>query len=1155
MRSFGILRTNVGLTTNVKIIIDTNYNLSLDSIDSTYELSSDRFKKFKFNENNFYDELIPSFYNGVPTDVAFNIKYNNDVDMMSSNFGNQYDEMYNYGARNIIENKNYDEEYEYFAPLYINPISLPSNFIVFRVDGTGANTTITRNNYKDQILNNFKTVKLFDLGTEEKVGQWLYKNYTSNSNFPYTPLDIDYKRLEFSKWNGIDYTTGGYTSKSKFLDSILEEEKEIFELEKLIFNGYKDNKVVFPNILNLSFLFNDEPSTPSDKRKWSLNRYYGFYLNDMELIKTMSPYVTPTLYDDVEILDNNILFSTSSPDNPFLKNWTEDEPFYVEYNGEYYLVKKFIEKTLTEITNVDYPDYINEEYQNINYNKYKIISDYDLIGLQDELNQNYGFITEDDVLMSDSTTLFEIDDFEEADVWLIKIDDIYHNIIKNDENELKVVTDYSFSFNNNTYEYTIAGETTDVSFIVDYNNEPKKFNIYRLKFTDIKDFDTKIVDTEYSKYEYEKTDTLTDTDESKMYFENLLTKTEPKELDDFEYGNKVVNIPVSSEYTANHEIFKVIDDDLSDIWRVNPIYCRWGFQNSLSGNDYPYLLNNSLIFEEYNRTVDPFEANPIRSQRNLDYFYTVNSSSNSYSHHTLHVEKNENGIIDTSFVFDIDKYLNLTYDYDYFTYFFERNMQFDNAKKNVRKYSYFNKGDISIPNITLFRGLEFKLYGVDSVKLKPSGQLENINVSTVNEFEDYNFSIILTDNSDPCEFTTLNAITECTNTGEDAWTQAHDNFVSYIEGIGCTISGCTYSESWTIDVYIDEELEYNGDVFYIGTGDPGTQAIMNSAIDGLETLGLTTSQTEYGLIIRQIADGTIPAPLIDSELRIDVCLEFTYDCECTKPGTYSTCITSCEDVFTMQENIIEIVPSDWRFITNWGIRLPFNLYDLVLFDDIIYLCISPTTETKPYYKINDINVRSAPYTGISISGSNSWGFFNNSIFFNPDNTYSNNDIIYNANRYYYCSNEVSETGFWNPRKAVNTGYAELEIVLYKAKYYKSLINENYYTPGSNVNKTKLREFEKIGDDKYTNWEPISEPVDSKWKSIPIWEPSKSYDMGQLIYHLDIVYISTDNNVEVGDEPGVSISWEMVYSLIPEIALSLPTNNNSIIKMNSILYVI
>jgi hypothetical protein len=40
--SFSLLRTNVGLTTNIKIMVDSNYKLSLDSINSDVNLSFDK---------------------------------------------------------------------------------------------------------------------------------------------------------------------------------------------------------------------------------------------------------------------------------------------------------------------------------------------------------------------------------------------------------------------------------------------------------------------------------------------------------------------------------------------------------------------------------------------------------------------------------------------------------------------------------------------------------------------------------------------------------------------------------------------------------------------------------------------------------------------------------------------------------------------------------------------------------------------------------------------------------------------------------------------------------------------------------------------------------------------------------------------------------
>lgn len=763
MKSFSILRTNVGLTTNVKVVVDTDYNLYLDSIESNSDLSNTRYKKFKFTSKNYYDELVPFFFKKTPIDISYDIKYDNDVHLMSSDFSNQYDELYNYGARNIISNKDYNEEFEYFAPLYITKTGLPSNFIIFRVDGPGIDL-LTKENFISDIVNSLKFVKMWDLNNDTNLSKWLNNNFKNNNSFPDTPLEIDFKELEFCKWNGIDYETGGYSSKSLFIDDILDEEKEVFELEKFIFNNYKNNKIIFPNIINFSFLFDDEPSTPNSKRKWSINRYYGFYLDNLEKVTTISPYITPVLKDDVIILEGNIL--SSEDGDPFKNGWSDSVPFYIEYLGEYYIVQKFTEviknqlltlpvnesdvkKGRSQVTKTIIPKNLKEQYVDIEVDKWRIISDLDLEGKEAFLNKNYGTININNELVDYDNNSIQISDFDKYSIWLIEIDGIYHNLYL-DETIIKVSSDYSFNFNFNEYSYKVSGVEKKISLSVDFENEPKKFSIYRATFTDIKDFDTRIIDTEYSKFEYEKEDELTYTDESKMYMENPLTVGDPKSLDDFIWKGDVVNIPVSSEYTANYETFKINNDNLSDIWRKNPVYCRWSYQNSISANDYPYPLNNSFIFEDFNRTVNTFEEKPVRGERNLDYFYTINSSTSSYIHHTLHIEDNlEDGSINESFSFELDKYLNIgTYSDDYFAEFFNKKQYFNDGKivKTCKKYSYFNSGDTSTPNISLFRGLKFLIFDVDSIDLSKEGDIDKINLSNSNEFSDYKLSILLSDN-------------------------------------------------------------------------------------------------------------------------------------------------------------------------------------------------------------------------------------------------------------------------------------------------------------------------------------------------------------------------------------------------------------------------
>lgn len=767
MKSFGILRTNVGLTSNIKITVDSNYKLSLDSIESHPKLSDTKYKNVKFIKSNYFDELIPYFFNGLPNDIAYSIKYNEDVDKMTSDFSNQYDEIYSYGARNINNNKNYTEEFEYFAPLHISLNDLPKKFIIFRVDGAGFENSINldRNNFKKEIIKNLKTVKLFDLTKSSALGEWIDINFTNNNFFPKTPLEVDFRPLEFCRWNGIDYKSGGYVSKSLFLDEYFSDEKEIFEFEKFMFDKWRENGVIYPNILNMSFLFDDTPSTPDVENKWSINRYFGFYLDEMVQTQTISPYITPFLKSDVVVLQGNILYSPTGGEtgDPFLNGYEISKTYWTERGGNYYKIETFTQSLPPKQTSITTGSITTEVMYSGIQTGFRIISDEDLTGKQSELNKNFGYIDESGYFRNYNNEALVINNYSEADVWIIEIDGIYHNIteetIGRTQSFYKINSDFSFGYSVNEFTYKVAGKTTKVSTIVDSENAPKKWNIWKLNFTDIKDFDTRFVDTEYSKYEYEYENELTETDESKMYMVNLNSTSNPEPLDDFIWKGKVKNIPVSSEYTANHETFKIENNDISSIWRKNPVYCRWAFQNSISGNDVPYILNNSETFEDWNRTVNTIDPDPKRIERNLDYFYTINSSTASYLHHSLHIEKNdENGNIDTNYRFELDKYLNLatystgnesaTYSFDYFTHFFEAKNHFlnGNVAKNIRKFSIFNSGDQYTPNVTLFRGLKFYAYNVDSIQKFNNNDINSINLKNINSFDGWKFSIILSDN-------------------------------------------------------------------------------------------------------------------------------------------------------------------------------------------------------------------------------------------------------------------------------------------------------------------------------------------------------------------------------------------------------------------------
>ena len=837
MKSFALLRTNPGLTTNIKVIVASDYSLYLESFDSVEQLSLSRYKKFQFSKYHYYDELLSYFYNNKdsgPTsaDIAFTVKFDNDQDKMYNDFSKQYDDIYQMGCRNISDNKDYTEQFECIAPLYLFANHVPKYFIILRVDGTGLEK-LDSTNFRQNIIDNFKCVKLVDLTKKTPIGEWIDTNFTSNPSYPKTPFELDFRQLEFSTWNGIDYDTGGYSSLSFFLDDTLGTENIFYDLNKTVYDGYKNNKIVFPNIINFSFLFDDAPATPTSLRKWSINRYYGFYLEDLEEEFSVSPYIPPALKPDIIVSPGNILSSLSNS-NPFVKDFNSSLIYYVEYLGNFYEVQQYQEASAPIKTTVRVGNVITDTVASVPINKYRIISDLDLSGKQSLLNNNIISIDSNNNISLINGATFSIPNYDNADLWLININDINHVIQKNDNNQYYIQTDYGFQISIDKFSYYVndpdPNYRTDVSLLIDSATPPVTFQIFRAKFSDIKDFDTKITETEYAKFEYDIDTQLVSTDETKLYVTDLRSTANPKDLDDFKLNDVVVNIPCASEFTATGELFEVVPNesngDLSDIWRKNPVFCKWGFQNSLSANDYPYYLNNSTHGEDHNRTANPFLAQPVRVERNLDYFYSIDSGTTSYTHQTLNIDGDN---------FDLNKYLGFesygtaSYNYDYFSYFFGQKSYYDNGNivKNVTKYSNVNAGDTSIANSTLFRGIKFNIFDVGTIK-PGVNSISNINLIPSDNYDDYQFTILLNSNNYQFEYDSVDT--------------------SSIIGITNSINSMTWSiaDHWKMDQnYFAGDIVVYYDILYVAISDNITSDPLSNPSNSLNWQLQTSSFTDY----------------------------------------------------------------------------------------------------------------------------------------------------------------------------------------------------------------------------------------------------------------------------------------------------------------------
>ncbi|MFW6016575.1 MAG: hypothetical protein ACOCRK_09060, partial [bacterium] len=352
-RSFQLLRTNPALTGNIKVVVDSNYKIYLESYNTNKELSKTRFKHFIINKEQEYSTAVNYFFNDFPENFIYDVKDDEDSDIMYDEYIYQFDPIYYAGAANI-EDKWYKEEFEYHAPLYIKPNQLPEGFVILRVDDPAVFDKnsgyvldgLNKDNFRNQVIDKWKAVSLFDLGIESDLGEWMDLNFIDNKNYPTKSFEFNIKPDSFTRWHGLNIKTGMWCNKTKYLEKDLEFDQPHFNLETKVVDGYRDNGLLYPHIINFKYLFDDTPANPFEIKKYSLNRYYGFYVDKLDLITNLTTYDPPKLNSDVTIFNNIFVdkVDLKTPKYPFEESWDPDNrSYYIYANNDLYEVKRNME--------------------------------------------------------------------------------------------------------------------------------------------------------------------------------------------------------------------------------------------------------------------------------------------------------------------------------------------------------------------------------------------------------------------------------------------------------------------------------------------------------------------------------------------------------------------------------------------------------------------------------------------------------------------------------------------------------------------------------------------------------------------------------------------------------------------------------------------
>jgi len=305
--SFQLLRTNPKLTSNIKLVVDGNDNLYLNSIPADPELAKDQYQRYAIDLTKSHEFNVFNFYNKgkTPSKIAFAIGSTITNSVTARDLKNQFDfDFYTSGAK-YLKSKQYAEKFTYFAPLYLNRI-IPDTFVIFKIKGASNYTAgeqlaqpdesvsnpfaglgvsdivqylenPNKTQFRKDFFSNFQLVKAFNLSPETKIGSYL-ERIIENPMFPTSPLAINFNTSGYSYYRGLSINSGTYVEIPVDTNSVLTRALPILKKEQFIVSGFENNNLLHPNILNLEFVFNDD--TAED---FEFNRYFGFYCNRIQL--------------------------------------------------------------------------------------------------------------------------------------------------------------------------------------------------------------------------------------------------------------------------------------------------------------------------------------------------------------------------------------------------------------------------------------------------------------------------------------------------------------------------------------------------------------------------------------------------------------------------------------------------------------------------------------------------------------------------------------------------------------------------------------------------------------------------------------------------------------------------------------------------------
>ena len=604
--TFMLLRANPKLSGNIKFVVDSSYNLYLDTFKVSSKLNDYRLRKFPISAEGNYPRDIKTVFKDLPTTEIFKMPENSlKAHKVYTDFNDQYETIYEYGAETNKDNL-YNENMKILAPLHIGK-DIPQFFAIFRYEGIFNEETYNGKSFDDieklkTLISESKVIKTFDLRTYTSIGQYLnnYKDMLTNYGQCYLQFieqDYDIQSKTYRQgnniWKGISIKRGILTDQSEssyFAAKLLNDEKitnkqEVFN--NFIMKGFERNNLLYPNIINLEFMFNDD-----DQEEYSMHRYFGLYLTENDFINygyIISNNLTYNNIFDKYDLKGNLYKGDNNIFNNIFTNLYKDRIFYAITNDNAERVQNII----------DIDNFLNNYVKNLPENNLTSIKAKQIIYDEKEnsfitlhfskpikYGEHFKFIALNKTKNNKSYSNSSENNYEDLRLNNLPYDHIVYEIIASNDERLRTtdnnispyVSTQSCIYSENTYFYRMSFYTQEVNYpeiTATLSEQIKRINAC------IEKFDSFI---KVSSYNNMSLAVISEHDE--MYFQHI----DAVDLTEFKYDFVKWNGINDTIYTTNKKYLSSLD----------------------------FLPHNNIIYVDKYEQIDDYENNWLYNDNDTD---------------------------------------------------------------------------------------------------------------------------------------------------------------------------------------------------------------------------------------------------------------------------------------------------------------------------------------------------------------------------------------------------------------------------------------------------------------------------------------------------------------------------------------------------------